>query len=893
VARMLVRTTCTCVLAASTFIALGATPALAATHVWQGPASGGLWSTAANWTNGVPTTSEPGGTIIQFGSSTSTTMNIAGLTVDELHFTGTGDTVLASGSTSLGITGSTLFTNILDAAGGNTVAAPVTLSGAAVLANVATGTLTLSGSISGADGLVVDGSGASGVTLTGTSNTYTGTTTVSTGTLALDSNGLNTAVTDPSIVVGNASGGAATLRLLQAFEIGDSTDVQVMAGGTFDVNSFSENIYGLTTADGTVTLGTGSLIVNGPLSMSGGAITGTSAAFLRLFAAVSATSSATSTATISAPVLLNGPRTFAVADGAQPTDLSVTSSIADGVSASSLTKSGPGTMSMTGSAGNTYTGDTIVQSGILATSHSLGVGIPANVTIGTGAGGAASATLRLDQSSELSTTSNVTVQQDGVFNPNGHTQTVAALTVHGGAVSIGGGALTVAGPTGMSGGSIDSTAAGALLLGGDVSATSSAQGSATISAHALLTGDRTFVVTPGTAPELTLSGVVGEQGGARALTKAGAGTLLSTANDTYTGLTTVAGGRFVVRGQQQGPFAVAAGGTLTGNGAVGATTVAGVLAPEDGLRTGALSFGAGGQLVVGLTSADPALAPATTVTGAVTIDPAAVLIATAAPGLSLPGGTALPLIANDGADPIVGAFGAAPLGTPEGVPLVPTYTAGDGNDLALTASNVPPTVGAISISPTTAAAGQPFALSVGSSDLNNDALTTTWSFGDSTSGTGASTSHTFSTAGIYHVTATISDGHAQTTTTADVTVTQPSSGGGGLNGSGSVKATAFGATFTLNAPRACVLPGARFTASLVVERIKGARYLIAGVNRAVFSSGGTQSKTDRSAPYRVSLTLPPATRGGDAGKVSASAYLRLRNGTRATKTLKLVVRACA
>ena len=879
-----------CLAVAGALIALGASPALAATHVWQGPASGGLWSNGANWTNGLPTSGEPGGTIVQFNGSTSTTMNIAGLTVDQIHFAGTANTILASGSTALGVSGSVLLNNLLDDAGGNSVAAPLTLSGSTVFAAVTTGTLTLSGSIGGSDGLHVNGSGAGGVTLSGTSNTYTGTTTVAAGTLSLNSSGFNTAVTDPTIVVGLSGGSAASLKLLQSLEIADSTDIQIANSGTFDVNSFSESVRGLATTDGAVAIGTGSLSVSGPLNMTGGTITGTSPGVLRLLADVSATSSATGTATISAPVFLNGARTFTVADGPQAVDLSIANSIGDGVSASSLTKAGPGTMSITGATGNTYTGDTTVQAGILATAHAAGVGIPANVTIGTGAGGPSSATLRLDQSSELSSTAHVTVQQDGLFNLNAFTQTVGALTVHGGAVTIGGGVLTVAGGVGMTGGTIDSTPTGRLLLGSDVTATSSAQGSATISAHAVLSGDRTFTVTPGTAPELTLSGVVGEQGGARALTKAGGGTLLSTADHTYTGLTTVAGGSFVVRGQQPGPFAVGAGGTLAGNGAVGATTVTGVLSPEHGLRTGALSFGAGGQLVAAITSADPALAPTTTVTGAVTIDPAAVLTATVAPGLTLPRGKALPLIANDGADAITGTFTTSPLSTPEGIPLVPTYTAVDGNDLALTASNVAPIVGTIGVSPTTATVGQALTLSVGSRDLNSDALTTTWDFGDGAHGTGASTSHVYATTGIFHVVATVSDGTAQTTTTTDVAVTQPA--GGGLTGSGRVAATGFGATFTLTAPRACVRPGETFTATLVVKRIKGKRYLIATVNRAVFSAGGKKTKTDRSAPYRVSLTLPAATPAGALARATASAYLKLRSGARATKTLKLGVRAC-
>ena len=879
-----------CLAVSGAFIALGASPALASTHVWQGPASGGVWSNAANWTNGLPTTGESGGTIVQFNGSTSTTMNIAGLTVDQIHFAGTANTILASGSTALGVSGSVLVNNILDDAGGNTVAAPLTWSGATVFASVATGTLTLSGSIGGSDGLHVSGSGAGGVTLSGTSNTYTGTTTVAAGTLSLNSSGFNTAVTDPTIIVGLAGGSAATLKLLQSLEIADSTDVQIASSGTFDVNSFSESVHGLAMADGTVAIGTGSLSVSGPLSMTGGAITGTSPGVLRLLADVSATSSATATATISAPVVMNGARTFTVADGSQAVDLSVANSIGDGVAPSSLTKAGAGAMSITGSTGNTYTGDTIVQAGILATAHAVGVGIPANVTIGTGAGGPSSATLRLDQSSELSSTANVTVQQDGLFNLNSFTQTVGALTVHGGAVTIGTGVLTAAGAVGMTGGSIDSAPTGRILLGSDLTATSSGQGSATISAHTVLTGDRTLTVTPGTAPELTLSGVVGEQGGARALTKAGSGTLLSTADHTYTGLTTVAAGRFVVRGQQPGPFAVGAGGTLAGNGAVGATSVTGVLAPEHGLRTGALSFGAGGQLVVGLSSADPALAPTTTVSGAVTIDPAAVLTATVAPGLTLPGGRALPLIANDGSDAITGAFSAAPLSTPEGIPLVPTYTAVDGNDLALTASNVAPIVGTIGASPTSGTAGQAFALSLGSSDRNGDTLTTTWDFGDGAHGSGATTSHVYATAGIFHVVATVSDGTAQTTTTTDINVSPAA--GGGLTGSGRVTATGFGATFTLTASRACVRPGATFTATLVVKRIKGKKYLIATVNRAVFSAGGKKTKTDRSAPFRVALTLPASTPAGALGKATVSAYLRLRSGARATKTLKLGVRAC-
>lgn len=66
---------------------VGADPVLGATHTWIGPA-GGKWSTSGNWSGGVPTNGEPGGTIVQFASNTTSTMDIAGLTIDQVRFTG-------------------------------------------------------------------------------------------------------------------------------------------------------------------------------------------------------------------------------------------------------------------------------------------------------------------------------------------------------------------------------------------------------------------------------------------------------------------------------------------------------------------------------------------------------------------------------------------------------------------------------------------------------------------------------------------------------------------------------------------------------------------------------------------------------------------------------------
>src|SRR5258708_36756839 len=83
----------------------GAAPALGATHTWIGPTSG-AWSNTANWSGGSkPTSGESGGTIVQFGTNTSSSMDIAGLVVDQIHFPGAHNTI--SGTTALPLSGST------------------------------------------------------------------------------------------------------------------------------------------------------------------------------------------------------------------------------------------------------------------------------------------------------------------------------------------------------------------------------------------------------------------------------------------------------------------------------------------------------------------------------------------------------------------------------------------------------------------------------------------------------------------------------------------------------------------------------------------------------------------------------------------------------------------
>ena len=60
-----------------------------------------------------------------------------------------------------------------------------------------------------------------------------------------------------------------------------------------------------------------------------------------------------------------------------------------------------------------------------------------------------------------------------------------------------------------------------------------------------------------------------------------------------------------------------------------------------------------------------------------------------------------------------------------------------------------------------------------SSDPNGDALTFAWDFGDGESGSGVSTTHTYTTGGSFAVTLTVSDGILEDTATDSVVIDAP------------------------------------------------------------------------------------------------------------------------
>jgi hypothetical protein len=173
-----------------------------ATHIWNGPLSGGFWSNAANWNGGLPTTGEAGGTIVQFNGGVQSTDDIAGLVVNQIHFTAGNNTI--KGTTSLGINGSGLSTNLQNDASYNYLDAslPLTTSGSFLGATITGGPLYIDGNISGTKGIEQYQASTGKLVLGGTVS-YSGFTAVNGGTLSLTGNSPGYSNT--------TSGGAGTL----------------------------------------------------------------------------------------------------------------------------------------------------------------------------------------------------------------------------------------------------------------------------------------------------------------------------------------------------------------------------------------------------------------------------------------------------------------------------------------------------------------------------------------------------------------------------------------------------------------------------------------------------------------------------------------------------------
>jgi hypothetical protein len=158
--------------------------------------------------------------------------------------------------------------------------------------------------------------------------------------------------------------------------------IKTLAGNT-TVNSTLNVKAGTTLALGGNTLGTPTSTVLEGGATTGSSITGTGILTLGGNVTVNNVATGTSGATIASPVALGATRTFTVAnDGTAATDLSI-NGIISGVGFG-ITKLGAGTMQLSTSNTNSYTGTTTINSGILQLGSANRISNSSNIVLGGG-----------------------------------------------------------------------------------------------------------------------------------------------------------------------------------------------------------------------------------------------------------------------------------------------------------------------------------------------------------------------------------------------------------------------------------------------------------------------------------------------------------------------------
>jgi fibronectin-binding autotransporter adhesin len=236
--------------------------------------------------------------------------------------------------------------------------------------------------------------------------------------------------------------------------------------------------------------------------------------------------------------------------------------------AGSLTKTGPGTLTLSGALNNTHAGNTLVHQGTLVLGKSAFLqAVPHDLIVGSGLAGAPLAVARFSNHDQIF--ANITVNGTGLLDLNGWDEYAGNLTLNdGGDVQTAAGSLYVLGATGVTvNPGSDTTSIISGRLGFDA-------------------GSRTITVGSGaTAPgvnELEVTAVIFQANPTVNLTKAGPGRARFSGTNTYTGTTLLSAGVLHVDGaQSQSPLSL--NGRLQGGGSVGnisySSSAAAVIAP--------------------------------------------------------------------------------------------------------------------------------------------------------------------------------------------------------------------------------------------------------------------------------------------------------------------------
>ena len=579
---------------------------------------------------------------------------------------------------------------------------------------------------------------------------------------------------------GNASGGADTVTIGGSgkLQLGSGLTLSSGSGDTLTIGAVIANGGGtgaVTAAGGgTVVLSgvntfTGAVAVNGgTLSIAADSGLGFGTATVTL--AAGTTLQVTGTDTINNTFTLGGDATVDVGNA-----LTATFSGIIGGGAFGLTKTGAGTLTLTGN--NTFTGATGVSVGTLALNRSGGaladsspvtissgatLSLAYNETIGPLAGAgtvslASGTKLTVQEINATSTIFSGKITGSGSFEVAG--AGTGSLTLDGTQSDYTGETrLTSGGKLSVSGGSAISDASTVRINNGTLTLLANEQIAGLVSTNDPAPSARvalgTYSLTVSGSVDTVFPGVISGTGN---LVKSGTGTLTLKGVNTYTGTTTVSGGSVilapdatptaaVLNGSGAGTVTVASGGTLGGTGTVNSAVSVqsgGTLSPGDtgnnpGTLTvnGNLTIAAGGTLAidVGGATAGSGYDQVAVTTGSVDVSGATLTTTTTyTPGNS----DTFRIIDKQSVGAITGTFnGIAQGGQVSGTGRNHTvsYIGGTGNDAVLTPLFGPAVTAAnISVS--------------GHSGLNNsykigDAVTATWNNsagGDNNSGVTAVT----------------------------------------------------------------------------------------------------------------------------------------------------------
>lgn len=392
---------------------------------------------------------------------------------------------------------------------------------------------TLSGVLSGIGALTKSGAGT--LTLTG-ANTYQGGTTLNAGTLNANADG----------ALGNAAGGVTfnggSLQLGAAFSSARGLTVN-SGGGTLDTNGFNSTFSGVIGGAGNLAkTGAGTLTLTGVNTYSGGTTINAGTLAVGADAALGnaggitfggGTLQATGAFATTRAVNLSGNGTI----DNNGNNLTFSGVISGG---GALTYAGAGVTTVTGS--NGYSGGTTLNAGT--------VNVNNNAALGSGAVTFNGGTLQTALNTGVTLFNTMAFTAGAIVDTNGGNSTFAGnIGGAGGLTKNGAGTLSLTGSNSFAGGinvnagtlkaMPQSLGAGNIGINGG---TFQAGGGLTITAKTITLG-----AGGGTIDSNQYTVIAGNIGGAGALTKAGAGTLLiGVGNNTYGGATTVNAGTLAI-----------------------------------------------------------------------------------------------------------------------------------------------------------------------------------------------------------------------------------------------------------------------------------------------------------------------------------------------------------